>query len=101
MNLYLRSNPFTAPACLPSEQKHPAHGTRCWAAGWGHHWGLNDPSIVVSTILQEVDLEIINDDTCLKTPSNIILYFDRNNLVADRMFCTGYLKSKKDACKVI
>ena len=93
MNLHFRSNPLAAPACLPSDKKHPAHGSRCWTAGWGVTESMNG-----STILQEVDVEIIDDDTCLKTELSTI---DKIYLMIDKMFCSGNLEDKKGACQVI
>jgi hypothetical protein len=42
----------SAAACLPIEGDRPAHGTRCWAAGWG----LMNPRQMAEE-LQEVDLQ--------------------------------------------
>ena len=48
----------------------------------------------VATILQEVDVEIIDDETCLGTDN-------KDHLLIDQMFCAGYLEGGKDACQVI
>lgn len=48
-----------APACLPKPGTQPAHGTRCWSAGWGlvdHPAGFKS----LPQELQEVDLQ----ETC-------------------------------------
>jgi len=43
--------------------------------------------------LQEVDVEIIDDETCLGTDN-------KDHLLVDQMFCAGYLEGGKDACQV-
>ena len=84
-----RSNSLAAAACLPPDNQHPAHETRCWTAGWGKKGDGK-----VATILQEVDVEIIDDETCLGTDN-------KDHLLVDQMFCAGYLEGGKDACQVI
>ena len=88
-NVNFRSNSLAAAACLPPDKQHPAHETRCWTAGWGKKGDGK-----VATILQEVDVEIIDDETCLGTDN-------KDHLLIDQMFCAGYLEGGKDACQVI
>ena len=84
----LSTLPNAAPACLPFDNvDHPDHGTRCWAAGWGK---MADGKI--ATALQEVDVGIIDDVTCLET--------DNKDHLKDGMFCAGYLEGGKDGCQV-
>ena len=83
----LSTLPNAAAACLPSsDSDHPEHGTRCWAAGWGK---MGDGKI--ATALQEVDVGIIDDVTCLDT--------DNADHLKDGMFCAGYLEGGKDGCQ--
>ena len=54
---------YAAPACLPEQNSpDPAEGTVCWTAGWGRMANKKLPDI-----LQEVDLELISDETCMGT----------------------------------
>ena len=47
--------------CLPSAGDSPAHGTRCWAAGWGMKLSdiqhADKVSMEMARELQEVDLQ--------------------------------------------
>ena len=83
----LRNRATAAPACLPSAGDHPAHDTRCWAAGWGRK---SNRQIAIS--LQEVDLKIISDDVC-ETTAN------KGHLIRDTMFCAGHMEGRKDGCQ--
>ena len=93
-NVNFRSNDFAAAACLPPDQQHPASGTLCWAAGWG----TTESNGELASILQEVDVEIIDDETCLKTENYLNGY--KHKLIVDQMFCAGYLEGGKDTCQV-
>ena len=60
---------YAAPVCLPeAEAADPEEGTVCWTAGWGRMKNRELPDI-----LQEVDLEIISDETCKKTKNKEML----------------------------
>ena len=83
----LRNRATAAPACLPASGDHPAHDTRCWAAGWGRKSNRQ-----VATTLQEVDLKIISDEVCQTTAN-------QGHLVPGSMFCAGYLAGGKDGCQ--
>jgi hypothetical protein len=86
-DMSLKSRPTAARACLPPKNWHPKEGTKCWAAGWGIMEKNN-----IASDLQEVDLEIIADETCQKTAN-------AGYLLDDIQFCAGTLKGGKDACQ--
>merc|ERR1712210_340214 len=67
-NINLKAHNSDA-VCLPSPGFEPAHGTRCWSAGWGlmtsPHGGRE-----MAEKLQEVDLQIYSHEECEKTQNS-------------------------------
>ena len=60
---------YAAPVCLPEKDAaDPVEGTVCWTAGWGRMANKKLPDI-----LQEVDLELISDETCMNTKNAAML----------------------------
>jgi len=73
--------------CLPNAGDEPAHGTRCWSAGWGLMQEGRSPAIE----LQEVDLQIYSHEECEKTQNS-------GYLIESAHLCAGWPQGGKDAC---
>lgn len=88
-NINLKAHNSDA-VCLPSAGFEPAHGTRCWSAGWGlmtsPHGGRE-----MAEKLQEVDLQIFSHEECEKTQNS-------GYLVESAHLCAGWPQGGKDAC---
>jgi len=57
--------PHVAPICLPNPQEGPKVGTKCWVTGWGKDAFMNQGDY--QSILQEVDVNIVDPNTCEHT----------------------------------
>uniref|UniRef100_A0A4X2JV16 Peptidase S1 domain-containing protein n=1 Tax=Vombatus ursinus TaxID=29139 RepID=A0A4X2JV16_VOMUR len=105
--LQLDSSSQITPVCLPAPQTQFVNGTLCWVTGWGktNTAGkldcLPSPKYTwyVSWVLQEVQVALIDAQTC------DALYHINNPtasgqpLVLDDMICAGYEQGQKDACQ--
>lgn len=88
--MHLMARPTAAAACLPPKGWHPETNTRCWAAGWGRMEKYKP-----TTVLREVNLNIISDQRCMDTPN-------AGSFIENEMFCAGHLSGSevgKDACQ--
>ncbi|XP_027718512.1 serine protease 30-like [Vombatus ursinus] len=92
--LQLDSSSQITPVCLPAPQTQFVNGTLCWVTGWG-----KTNTADVSWVLQEVQVALIDAQTC------DALYHINNPtasgqpLVLDDMICAGYEQGQKDACQ--
>ncbi|XP_021241473.1 transmembrane protease serine 6 isoform X1 [Numida meleagris] len=80
------TSPFIQPICLPATSHLFEPGLHCWITGWG---ALKEGGHI-SNILQKVDVQIIQQDTCSEA---------YHYMISPRMLCAGYDKGKKDACQ--
>ncbi|KAM4677967.1 ovochymase-1 [Discoglossus pictus] len=76
--------------CLPQMNEKVEPGTICTTCGWGN---VNEFGIP-STVLQEVELPIIDDATCRS-----ILYSMDLPPLHETMLCAGFPDGGKDACQ--
>uniref|UniRef100_A0A8C3H8P0 Peptidase S1 domain-containing protein n=1 Tax=Chrysemys picta bellii TaxID=8478 RepID=A0A8C3H8P0_CHRPI len=78
---------------LPRTNKRVKPGTKCSVAGWGRT--SRQSKSAPTTILQEANLKVLEDDVCLKNPD--VTYWDYD---ASTMMCVGDLKKGKASFKV-
>jgi hypothetical protein len=82
--------------CLPSAGDTPAHGTRCWAAGWGLKLSEiqqdGKVSMEPARELQEVDLQIYSHEECERTENS-------GYLTEFAHLCAGWPEGGKDGCQ--
>lgn len=75
--------------CLPNGER-PEPGTRCWATGYGTTSFRGS----LSADLQQVDLPIVDQSTCVNRYKNKSTEVDPS-----LMICAGYKEGGKDACQ--
>ncbi|XP_063126520.1 polyserase-2 isoform X7 [Rattus norvegicus] len=88
--------PSVKPVCLPRASHLFAHGTACWATGWGDVQE-SDP-LPVPWVLQEVELKLLGETACQclysrPGPFNLTLQ------LLPGMLCAGYPEGRRDTCQ--
>nr|XP_055155630.1 polyserase-2 isoform X2 [Symphalangus syndactylus] len=88
--------PAVWPVCLPRASHRFAHGTACWATGWGDVQEA-DP-LPLPWVLQEVELRLLGEATCQclysqPGPFNLTLQ------ILPGMLCAGYPEGRRDTCQ--
>ncbi|KAM7329405.1 hypothetical protein ACRRTK_011018 [Alexandromys fortis] len=91
-----RLSPWVRPVCLPRASHRFAHGTACWATGWGDVQEA-DP-LPFPWVLQEVELRLLGEAACqclYSRPGPFNLTFQ----LLPGMLCAGYPEGRKDTCQ--
>ncbi|KAF6126600.1 serine protease 36 [Phyllostomus discolor] len=91
-----RLGPGVKPVCLPRASHRFAHGTACWATGWGDVQEA-DP-LPLPWVLQEVELRLLGEAACqclYSRPGPFNLTFQ----LLPGMLCAGYPEGRKDTCQ--
>ncbi|XP_057603660.1 polyserase-2 isoform X2 [Hippopotamus amphibius kiboko] len=91
-----RLGPAVRPVCLPRASHRFAHGTACWATGWGDIQET-DP-LPVPWVLQEVKLRLLGEAACqclYSRPGPFNLTFQ----LLPGMLCAGYPEGRRDTCQ--
>ncbi|XP_004479518.3 polyserase-2 [Dasypus novemcinctus] len=91
-----RLGPAVRPVCLPRASHRFAHGTACWATGWGDVQEA-DP-LPLPWALQEVELRLLGDTACqclYSRPGPFNLTFQ----LLPGMLCAGYPEGRRDTCQ--
>ncbi|XP_045399226.1 polyserase-2 [Lemur catta] len=91
-----RLGPAVRPVCLPRASHRFAHGTACWATGWGDVQEA-DP-LPLPWVLQEVELRLLGEAACQclysqPGPFNLTLQ------LLPGMLCAGYPEGRRDTCQ--
>nr|XP_033788727.1 transmembrane protease serine 6 [Geotrypetes seraphini] len=79
-------SPFVQPVCLPASTHLFKSGIPCWVTGWG---AVKEDG-PISNILRKVDVQLIQQDSCIAA---------YRYQISPRMLCAGYSEGKKDACQ--
>ncbi|XP_062956934.1 polyserase-2 isoform X1 [Cynocephalus volans] len=88
--------PAVRPVCLPRASHRFAHGTACWATGWGDIQEA-DP-LPLPWVLQEVELILLGEAACqclYSRPGPFNLTFQ----LLPGMLCAGYPEGRRDTCQ--
>ncbi|XP_004386751.1 polyserase-2 isoform X2 [Trichechus manatus latirostris] len=88
--------PAVKPVCLPRASHRLAHGTACWATGWGDVQEA-DP-LPLPWTLQEVELRLLGEAACqclYNRPGPFNLTFQ----LLPGMLCAGYPEGRRDTCQ--
>ncbi|XP_039201769.1 serine protease 27-like [Crotalus tigris] len=88
---------YILPICLPASSVDFPANTKCWVTGWGQIGYSED--LAFPKILQEVEVPIINRDTCNNLYNISKGYQLQTDLVKADMICAGYKEGGKDACQ--
>ncbi|XP_036050253.1 polyserase-2 isoform X4 [Onychomys torridus] len=91
-----RLSPWVRPVCLPRASHRFAHGTACWATGWGDVQEA-DP-LPFPWVLQEVELRLLGEAACqclYSRPGPFNLTFQ----LLPGMLCAGYPEGRRDTCQ--
>uniref|UniRef100_A0A8C9C1Q7 Polyserase-2 n=1 Tax=Phocoena sinus TaxID=42100 RepID=A0A8C9C1Q7_PHOSS len=91
-----RLGPTVRPVCLPRASHRFAHGTACWATGWGDVQEA-DP-LPLPWVLQEVELRVLGEAACqclYSRPGPFNLTFQ----LLPGMLCAGYPEGRRDTCQ--
>ncbi|ERE79035.1 polyserase-2-like protein [Cricetulus griseus] len=91
-----RLSPSVQPVCLPRSSHRFAHGTACWATGWGDVQEA-DP-LPLPWVLQEVELRLLGEAACqclYSRPGPFNLTFQ----LLPGMLCAGYPEGRRDTCQ--
>ncbi|XP_062036002.1 polyserase-2 isoform X3 [Lepus europaeus] len=91
-----RLGPAVRPICLPRASHRFAHGTACWATGWGDVQEA-DP-LPFPWVLQEVKLRLLGEAACqclYSRPGPFNLTFQ----LLPGMLCAGYAEGRRDTCQ--
>ncbi|XP_040319114.1 polyserase-2 isoform X3 [Herpailurus yagouaroundi] len=91
-----RLGPAVRPICLPRASHRFAHGTACWATGWGDIQEA-DP-LPLPWALQEVELRLLGEAACqclYSRPGPFNLTFQ----LLPGMLCAGYPEGRRDTCQ--
>ncbi|KAG6923316.1 granzyme B, partial [Chelydra serpentina] len=84
-------NRWVRPIRLPRAHQHVLPGTVCSVAGWGRTSAESD---VLPSTLREVELKVMDDETCLKYPGGAYRKYN-----ACTMMCVGDPKECKASFK--
>ncbi|GAB1292751.1 Polyserase-2 [Apodemus speciosus] len=104
--------PSVRPVCLPRASHLFAHGTACWATGWGdvqeagqmyeqdleEEEGTTDDPLPLPWVLQEVELRLLGEAACqclYSRPGPFNLTFQ----LLPGMLCAGYPEGRRDTCQ--
>ncbi|XP_063157925.1 serine protease 27-like [Candoia aspera] len=88
---------YILPVRLPTSSAEFAADTRCWVTGWGHT--KFSEQLAPPHILQEVEVPIIDRDTCNQLYNKSKGYQLKTDPVKADMICAGYEEGGKDACQ--
>ncbi|XP_038260725.1 serine protease 33-like [Dermochelys coriacea] len=88
---------YILPVCLPTLNDSIASGSRCWVIGWGKV--QMDESLPPPRTLQEVQVSLIDAQTCNDLYSIPIMYSPGSRPIKDDMVCAGYPEGGKDSCQ--
>ncbi|CAO2583456.1 Prss8, partial [Lemmus lemmus] len=91
-----RLSPSVRPVCLPRASHRFAHGTACWATGWGDV--QEAVSLQTPRPLQQLEVPLISRETC-SCLYNINAVPEEPHTIQQDMLCAGYVKGGKDACQ--
>lgn len=86
----LRFSSSIQPIALPNDNQIVPDNSYCLVSGWGDRGKL----IKGSTILQAVQVPIVNFDKCNKT-------YEADDGLTPRMMCAGFDQGGKDACQYV
>ncbi|XP_029399179.1 polyserase-2 isoform X3 [Mus pahari] len=88
--------PSVRPVCLPRASHLFAHGTACWATGWGDV--QEAVPLPLPWVLQEVELRLLGEAACqclYSRPGPFNLTFQ----LLPGMLCAGYPEGRRDTCQ--
>ncbi|XP_060261833.1 polyserase-2 isoform X8 [Ovis aries] len=91
-----RLGPSVRPVCLPRASHRFAHGTACWATGWGDV--QEEEPLPLPWVLQEVELRLLGEAACqclYSRPGPFNLTFQ----LLPGMLCAGYPEGRRDTCQ--
>uniref|UniRef100_A0A8C2PIB6 Polyserase-2 n=1 Tax=Capra hircus TaxID=9925 RepID=A0A8C2PIB6_CAPHI len=91
-----RLGPSVRPVCLPRASHRFAHGTACWATGWGDV--QEEDPLPLPWVLQEVELRLLGEAACqclYSRPGPFNLTFQ----LLPGMLCAGYPQGRRDTCQ--
>uniref|UniRef100_A0A8C4Y7R7 Serine protease 33-like n=1 Tax=Gopherus evgoodei TaxID=1825980 RepID=A0A8C4Y7R7_9SAUR len=88
---------YILPVCLPDRNDSIANGTLCWVTGWGAV--RTGESLPAPRTLQEVQVSLIDVETCNDLYSKPITGFPGSHPIKDGMVCAGYPEGGKDSCQ--
>ncbi|CAI9173056.1 unnamed protein product [Rangifer tarandus platyrhynchus] len=91
-----RLGPSVRPVCLPRASHRFAHGTACWATGWGDV--QEEDPLPLPWVLQEVELRLLGEAACqclYSRPGPFNLTFQ----LLPGMLCAGYPEGRRDTCQ--
>ncbi|XP_074920787.1 transmembrane protease serine 9-like [Chelonoidis abingdonii] len=88
---------YILPVCLPDRNDSVANGTLCWITGWGNI--QTDESLPAPRTLQEVQVPLIDVETCNDLYSKPITGSPGSRPIKDGMVCAGYPEGGKDSCQ--
>ncbi|XP_038610234.1 serine protease 27-like [Tachyglossus aculeatus] len=83
------------PICLPNQDVQLPSGARCWVTGWGAMISGGP----ISNVLQEVEVPLIDTQTC-----DAFYHFGTDiptsqKRIQDDMICAGFPQGQKDSCQ--
>ncbi|XP_006872046.1 PREDICTED: polyserase-2 [Chrysochloris asiatica] len=91
-----RLGPAVRPVCLPRASHRLAHGTACWATGWGD---IQEAApLPLPWTLQQVELKLLGEAACqclYNRPGPFNLTFQ----LLPGMLCAGYPEGRRDTCQ--
>ncbi|XP_065258971.1 serine protease 33-like [Emys orbicularis] len=88
---------YILPVCLPDRNDSITNGTLCWVTGWGKV--QMDESLPAPHTLQEVQVPLIDAQTCNDLYSISITESPGSRPIKDDMVCAGYTGGGKDSCQ--
>ncbi|XP_030418125.1 serine protease 33-like [Gopherus evgoodei] len=88
---------YILPICLPDRNDSIANGTLCWVTGWGDI--RTGESLPAPRTLQEVQVSLIDVETCNDLYSKPITGSPGSRPIKDGMVCAGYPEGGKDSCQ--